>query len=406
MPRAYDLVLFGATGFVGRLVAEYLVLRQREGNTIRWAIAGRDRERLDALRVELGAPDLPLQVADAANMQSLQQLACGAAVVCSTVGPYAVHGNELVAACAAAGTHYCDITGEVQWVRQMIDAHENTARRTGARLVHCCGFDSIPSDLGCLLMNETMRAREGGPCEEVRFLLRKARGGFSGGTVASLLHLLQAARSDPALRRLLADPYSLNPDGAPRGPGPRDSSGVRYDAQATSWTAPFLMAPVNTRIVRRSNALLDFSYGENFRYSETVTTGRGPRGWATATALAAGLAAFLTVSSAGPLRRFLERRVLPSPGEGPSAAEREAGFFDIRFLGLRDGRQLWGRMTGDRDPGYGATSRMLGECALSLVGNEVRAGLRGGSWTPASCFGAGLMTRLQQHAGLAFSIDG
>jgi short subunit dehydrogenase-like uncharacterized protein len=251
-----------------------------------------------------------------------------------------------------------------------------------------------------------MQARHGRHCREIRFILRKARGGFSGGTVASLLNLVEAARDDRALRRLLADPYALCPADAHRGPGPADPSSARWDELAQSWTAPFLMGPVNSRIVHRSNALLDDAYGADFRYSEVVSTGRGLRARLTASALSGGLKGFMAAAAMGPTRRFMQRRFLPAPGEGPSASKREAGNFDIRFIGLaEDGQRLDARVTGDRDPGYGATARMLTECALSLARDEVRDSVGGGSWTPASCFGADLIERLQAEAGMRFSID-
>ena len=405
MARDFDLVVFGASGFVGRLVTERLAERAA-GSGLRWAVAGRSEQRLEAVRTQLGLVALPVLLASADDRDSLDRLAARSRVICSTVGPYARHGSELVAACAGAGTHYCDITGEVQWVREMIHQHERTACDSGARLVHCCGFDSIPSDLGCLMLQETARERFGGPCEDVRFLLRNARGGFSGGTIASLLNLVEAAREDRSLRRQLADPYSLCSPDPSRAPAPRDQQGVRYDDQARSWTAPFLMGPVNSRVVYRSNELLDGLYGRAFHYRECVTTGPGFRGRATATALSVGLKSFVAAAAIGPMRKFMERSFLPAPGEGPGAAEREAGFFDIRLIGLKNGGQrIDARVTGDRDPGYGATSLMLTECALNLAGDRVRDGLGGGSWTPASCFGSALIGQLEAHAGMGFSVD-
>lgn len=404
MARDFDLVVFGASGFVGRLLTERLAGRVADSG-LRWAIAGRSEQRLEALRRELGLAALPIVLASADDRDSLDRLAARSRVVCSTVGPYALHGSGTVAACAQAGTHYCDITGEVQWVREMIDRHALAAQGSGARLVHCCGFDSIPSDLGCLLLQEAATQRFGAPCDEVRFLLRKARGGFSGGTIASLLNLVELARDDRELRRLLADPHALCSPDASRPAAPDDQRGVRYDEQAGSWTAPFLMGPVNSRIVHRSNELLGGAYGRGFRYGECVTTGPGLRGRATAAVLSGGLKAFLIGAAIGPVRGFLERHFLPAPGEGPGPEEREAGFFDIRFIGLRDGQRIDARVAGDRDPGYGATSRMLAECAIALAEERVRDGVGGGSWTPASCFGTQLVEPLQAHAGMRLSID-
>ena len=404
--RRYDLVVWGATGFTGRLVAEYLLGRYGAGGELRWAIGGRNEEKLARVRSELGAgDDLPLLVGDGTDPASLAPIVRDARVVCSTVGPFARYGSELVAACAAAGTHYCDITGEVQWMRRMIDAHEETARASGARIVHACGFDSIPSDLGALFLQRAMHQRERRHCTEIKLRVRKMKGAFSGGTVASLLNALDEARSDPAARRALGHPYALNPEGEQTGPDGSDQHRPEYDPDFVSWTAPFVMATVNTRVVRRSNAVMGYPWGHDFRYSEAVTTGPGTMGWTRAATMTAALGAFVAAASVGPGRALMNKLFLPQPGEGPDEAQREAGGFDLRLFGRApNGKTIRGRVTGDRDPGYGATCRMLGESAVCLALDGADLPVAGGFWTPASCMGDALIARLAANAGMAFEL--
>ena len=406
--REFDLVMWGATGFTGRLVAEYIHERYGTGNELRWAIAGRSQAKLESVRAGIGATadSLPILVGDSRDPVSLAAIAKRSQVICSTVGPFAKYGSELVAACVASGTDYCDITGEVQWVRRMIDAHEQQARSTGARIVHCCGFDSIPSDLGTLFMNNSMQARHGAPCDEVKLRVRRLRGTFSGGTFASMMTALEEAKSDPAARRAMGNPYGLNPADGYRGPDGPDQRGTVWDPDVDSWTAPFVMAAVNTRVVRRSNALMDYVYGKDFRYDEAMMTGRGVSGWARANAMTVALGGFMAAAWLPPTRAILNRLFLPAPGEGPSAEDRENGFYDIVLIGKAGGsgpRTLRGRVKGDRDPGYGSTSKMLGESAVCLALDRLEVG--GGFWTPASAMGADLIARLENNAGLSFEIE-
>jgi len=406
--REFDLVMWGATGFTGRLVAEYIHERYGTGNELRWAIAGRSQAKLESVRAGIGATadSLPILVGDSRDPVSLAAIAKRSQVICSTVGPFAKYGSELVAACVASGTDYCDITGEVQWVRRMIDAHEQQARSTGARIVHCCGFDSIPSDLGTLFMNNSMQARHGAPCDEVKLRVRRLRGTFSGGTFASMMTALEEAKSDPAARRAMGNPYGLNPRDGYKGPDGPDQRGTVWDPDVDSWTAPFVMAAVNTRVVRRSNALMDYVYGKDFRYDEAMMTGRGVSGWARANAMTVALGGFMAAAWLPPTRAILNRLFLPAPGEGPSAEDRENGFYDIVLIGKAGGsgpRTLRGRVKGDRDPGYGSTSKMLGESAVCLALDRLEVG--GGFWTPASAMGADLIARLENNAGLSFEIE-
>jgi short subunit dehydrogenase-like uncharacterized protein len=409
----FDVVVWGATGFTGRLVAEYLA-QTREAHRAKWALAGRDLGKLEEVRRSLAAQvpscaDLPLLKADARDAASLDALVARTRVVCTTVGPYARHGNELVAACVRAGTDYCDLTGEVQWMRRMIDAHHEQARASGARIVHTCGFDSIPSDLGVLMMQEHMREKHGGHLGSVRLYMGPIRAGASGGTVASVLQALEEVAADRSVRRILVNPHALDPDPRqPRDPAERDQATVRYSQELGQWTGPFVMATVNTRVVRRSHALLGYPWGRDFRYSEVASFGSGVKGLARATRMTAGLGGFFVALQVKPLRKLLESKVLPAPGQGPSAEQREKGFFVAQLLGEgaspRTGREvrLKGQVAAKGDPGYAATARMLSESALSLAFDDVPA--TGGVLTPASCMGMRLVERLRR-AGMTFEVQ-
>ena len=403
---SFDVVAFGATSFVGKILCRYLLEEFGTHGELKWAAAGRSKAKLEELRDSLGAQagTLPLVVADAADDTSLRKLCASTRVVVSTVGPYALHGEPLVKACAESGTDYCDLTGEVQWIRRMVQRHEATARESGARIVHCCGFDSIPSDMGVHFLQRQAMSRLGAPCTRVKMRVKAMRGGFSGGTVASLMNVVKEAAADPALRKELADPYSLCPGGAPKVRQP-DVRSAEFDADFGAWVAPFVMSAINTRIVHRSNALSEQAYGADFVYDEAMLMGRGLKGRLAAAAMAAGLAGFMVAGAVGPLRATLERFVLPKPGEGPSPEAQRKGFFDLRFLGTTaDGRQMRTKVTGDRDPGYGSTGKMLGQAAACLALDVDKAATPGGFWTPATIFGDRLIRRLVAHSGLSFEL--
>ncbi len=404
---SHDLIVFGATSFVGQILTRYLAEHYGTQGALKWAIAGRSEAKLAALRNSLGlaAGRLPLLVADAADEAALRHLCKGARVVVSTVGPYALHGEPLVKVCAETGTDYCDLTGEVQWIRRMIEAYEPAARKSGARIVHCCGFDSIPSDLGVHFLQQQARKRFGAPCTTVKMRVKAMRGGFSGGTAASLVNVVKEATANPALRKELANPYSICPEGyAPAVRQPNVKS-AQYDADFDAWVAPFVMSAINTRIVQRSNALSKQAYGEDFRYDEAVLMGRGLQGRAAATGMTVGLGGFMFAAALPPARWALERFVLPAPGEGPSAEQQRNGFFDLRFQGTTaDGQTLRVKVTGDRDPGYGSTAKMLGQAGACLAHDFAASGRKGGVWTPATMFGDKLIERLIAHAGLTFEV--
>lgn len=405
--REFDIIVWGATGFTGALVAEYLLAQYGIGKDLRWAIAGRSEEKLEKLRHALGseATALPTIVADSFDEQKLHDMAAKTRVVITTVGPYAKYGSALVAACVEQGTHYCDLAGEAQWIRRMIDTHHEAAAKTGARIVHCCGFDSVPMDIGVHFLQQQAKRIHGDFCTSIAMNVKAMRGTFSGGTMASMMNLVREARADREVARVLVHPYSLNPDGERQGPDQGDQRGVRFDEAAQAWTAPFIMAGINTKVVRRSHALEGYPYGKEFRYHEATMMGKGLPGWLSASAMAGGLGGFMLVAGLGPTRRLLERYVLPKPGEGPSKEQRENGFFDLRQFGeLPNGKVVKTKITGDRDPGYGSTSKMLAESGVCLATDELASD--GGVLTPAAAMGDALLARLQENAGLTFEVLG
>ena len=401
MTRPYDIVLFGATGFTGKLVAEYLA---KHTTGVVWAVAGRNEGKLREVISGLGdaGKKLGLFLADSSDEAALDKIAKSARVVITTVGPYAKYGLPLAHACAKNGTHYVDITGEVPFVRASIDQNHSLAKETGARIVHCCGFDSIPSDLGVLTLAEKARA-EGDSLAKTRFVLLRAKGGFSGGTAASMMNLMKEAERDRKLRQLLWDPYSLTPDAASeiRVDGP-DRPRVERDERENVWTGPFVMAAVNTRVVRRSNALLGHAYGASFSYDETMSVGKVPLGLARAAAFTASVGGVLLLASKKPTRELLER-FLPGAGDGPSKAERDSGYFRIVIHATTArGTKLTARVEGTSDPGYGETAKMLSESALALL-DGAHASPDGGVLTPAVALGMPLVARLRA-AGMTFDV--
>jgi len=408
--KPHDIVLWGASGFTGRLVAEYLV--RHAPNGLRLALAGRNRGKLEALRTELSrslprAAQLPILIADARDAAALGDIVGGARVVCSTVGPYAKYGRELVAACARLGVHSCDLAGEVPFIRETIDRHDAEARGSGARIVNACGYDSVPSDLGAFLAARFVRDTYGLGLVEDHGYFGPQKGALSGGTAASLLHGVEQAADDPLLRELAADPYALLPNRAlDRGPAAPDQTRPEYSADLGRWTAPFIMAIVNTRVVRRSNALLG-GYGPGFRYQESMSLPKGAKGRVAASSVSAALALLYGALAWAPTRKLLER-ALPSPGQGPSQAQREAGHFVARHIASSEPdtagrrRRVLVTVRGTSDPGYAETAKMLGESALSLACDPLTSAA--GVSTPAAAMGSWLIERLQR-AGMTWDVQ-
>lgn len=403
--RTYDLVLFGATSFVGQLVTRYLLETYGLGRELSWAVAGRSEARLELLRQTLGAAgqELPVIIADADNYATLESLCHQTCVVVSTVGPYALYGEPLIQACTDTGTDYCDLSGEVQWIRRMIRSYESKAKASGARIVHCCGFDSIPSDMGVWHLQQQARELFGIPCQDVRMRVKALRGGLSGGTIASMINIARETATDPSLRRELANPFSLCPPGHRSHRRQPAIKSAGFDKTFGAWLAPFLMGAINIRVVHRSNALMQASYGQEFTYDEAMITGKGMKGRAKAYAITAAITGFFMAAAVRP-SRWLVEKLVPQPGEGPAPEAQEAGFYDLRFVGTTaDGRTLITKVTGDRDPGYGSTARMLGEAAMTLA-FDVPAEQPGGFWTPASLLNGALLERLRTRAGLTFEV--
>lgn len=394
MTRDLDITLFGATGFVGRLVAAHLA--DTAPDDVRVALAGRSAERLEALRRSLGpgAAAWTTLVADAGDATALDALAARSRVVVSTVGPYRRHGIPLVEACAHAGTDYADLTGEVLFVREAIERAHAPARATGARLVVSCGYDSVPSDLAVHLLQRRAEADGAGGLTDTTMFAR-ARGGVSGGTIESMRGVVRALREDPPARRVMADPEALS-GGATGAPGQADVWRPFVEAHTGGWVVPFFMGPYNTRVVRRSHALTGLGYGPRFRYREVVATGRGARGALRAAGLVAAVGALGAGLSTPGVRRVVDR-VLPSPGEGPSEQTRAAGWFRTRTVTTtEDGSRYAATVAAQGDPGYAATSAMLGQAALVLLRTR-RAGTagQGGVLTPAVALGDDLVDALR-----------
>lgn len=385
--KQYDLVVFGASGYTGRLVAEYLNEQYPDAD-FSWAMAGRSIDKLAAVRAEMGITDaIPLIAVDSDDPESLRAMVLATRVVITTVGPYQLYGEELVRQCATHGTDYVDLSGEPAWMQHTIEAYHSLAQRSGARIVHSCGFDSIPFDLGVFHLQEHAKAITGSPVSRVKGRVRAMNGSFSGGTIASLRATMAAAAENPDIITTLLNPFALT--GGFTGPTQPNGNEPRYDEELSSWSAPFIMATINSKNIHRSNFLMGHPYGEAFAYDEMLLTGDGDQGKATAEFVAKD-----NTLATSPLK----------PGEGPSREEREAGNYKTLFVAESpSGDMLMTSVSGDRDPGYGSTSKMLAEAALCLLMNP---GLgSGGVQTPAAAMGQPLIDRLQAHAGLTFKVE-
>ena len=403
--KEFDLIVFGATGFTGRLVAEYLHLSGAAG--ARWAIAGRSLDKLAAVRDELHLPpSVALLKADATDAASLKALVARTRCVITTVGPYQLHGEPLATACAEGGTDYVDLCGEPLWMARMVDKLTPLAQKSGARIVFSCGFDSIPFDLGVVYLQAEAQARFGAPLPEVRGRVARVKGTASGGTLASMMETIEAVRREPALIKVMANPFALTPGfKGPRQPAGQDAD---FDDWADAWSAPFLMATINTKNIHRSNALRGHPWGQDFVYGEKLLTGKpgvGDKGRKKAVALARFTKLQNLALGFGPTRALLRRFVLTQPGDGPDKAARDAGHYTLWFTGKSArGETLRAIVKGDRDPGYGSTCKLISEAALCLVQDVGREATPGGVWTPGSAMGLALVRRLQARAGLTFEM--
>lgn len=403
--RIYDVIVYGATGFTGRLVAEHMLAKYGAGSDVRWAIAGRSRAKLEQIRREIGAPEnLPLVLANASDPASLLAMAKSTQAVITTVGPYQLYGEGLVAACAEAGTDYVDLCGEPAWMAEMIGKYDAAAKASGARIVFSCGFDSIPFDLGVVFLQREAKQRLGVPAPRVHGRVRKMKGGFSGGTAASLIATLEAARRDAGILKTLADPFALTPGF--KGPPQPAGDEATFDDRTGAWAAPFIMASINTKNVHRTNFLRGHSFGSDFVYDEMLLTGGGPEGKRRARRVANAGRAQQAFLGFAPTRALIRQFVLPKPGQGPSKEQRETGCYDVLFVGeLADGRMLRASVKGEEDPGYASTSKMIAESAMCLVRDVGRDEAPGGVWTPGAAMGDKLIARLAANAGLRFALE-
>ena len=404
--KNFDVVVWGASGFTGRLVAQYLAETYGIDGELRWAVAGRSESKLQDVAASCGFGGVAILIADSHDEAAIRRIAEQTTVICSTVGPYALYGSPLVKICSELGVHYCDLTGEVQWMRDMIETHHATAEASGAKIVHTCGFDSVPSDLGVHFLQKAFQSEYECFADTVHYRMMRASGGASGGTIASMLNMLAEADKNPSLVDLLADDYSLNPPNSQRGPDMPGDDVFFFDETLRRWVSPFVMAAINTRVVRRSHALLGNPYGATFRYQEGTDCGPGFKGYARG--LAASLLGKFGMGLLG--LRWARRMItplLPKPGEGPDEKARNAGFFEVQLHGRRaadPSQRLTVQVTGDRDPGYGSTAKMIAEAAVCLAKDPLPEG--GGILTPSVSLGDAYVDRLTQKAGLTFTVLG
>ncbi len=386
--REFGIVVYGATGYTGRLVCEYLNNKYGVNGDVVWAMAGRSEEKLQAVRDEMGIPkEVPFVVADASDYASIEAMAKRTKVILTTVGPYQLYGSDVVKACAEAGTDYVDLCGEPAWMHEMIPAHQDAAKASGARIVFSCGFDSVPFDLGAYFLQQAAKEKLGAPVSRIKGRVRAMKGTFSGGTLASFKETMKAAGKNPELVNVLMNPFALT-EGFN---GPEQPSGMApiFEEDLNSWSAPFVMATINTKNIHRSNYLLGHEYGDDFVYDEMMFTGPGEQGEAMAKAVAEDKS-----MANDPMK----------PGEGPSKEERETGFYDVLFIGSNAaGERVMASVKGDKDPGYGSTCKMIAESAVCLLKNPEAAS--GGVWTPASALGSLLINRLESNAGLTFTVE-
>ena len=407
--RAYAVVLYGATSFVGQITAHYLAEflsanKDKSGSEINWAIAGRDQEKLNELQSKLTSK-VDIIIANSDDAASLDAMTEQTQVIISTVGPYLKYGEPLIKSCVDNGTDYVDLTGEAIFIKDMMDKYQEAAKQSGARIVNSCGFDSIPSDLGVYFTQKQAEAKFDSACDVIHMRVKAAKGGLSGGTIASMATIFEEVGQDKSRRKQVANPYLLNDD--KDAPNVRQSnvSKPEYDSEHKRWLAPFVMASINTRIVHRSNQLLGYEYGREFKYDEAMWMKDGIKGKLTSYALSAGLLGFATAMMITPSRELLSKHVLPKSGSGPSKEEQENGYFDIRLFGQTANKDsITTKVTGDKDPGYGSTSRMLSQAALCLAQDISKEEVKGGFWTPASAMGDKLLARLEKHAGLSFDV--
>ena len=398
--RDFDLIIWGATGFTGNLVCDYISKNYNE-RELRWAIAGRNEKKILKLQQKLKIDDSRTIIADSSDKDSLVKMVKKSKVVCTTVGPYAKYGTNLVEACIEGETNYCDITGETQWIRRIIDRFHTKAKEKNIKIINSCGFDSIPSDMGVFYSQKIMLEKTGKYASTINMRVAGAKGGISGGTYNSLSNVLEEALIDKEVRKTLTNPYGLNPIDKQFGPDKSDLREVIFDTVSNSWIAPFVMAGINTKIVRRSHALMDFMYGKNFAYDEATLTGKGIAGQIRG--YMSLIPIFLATRKKGSIIKKIVDFILPKSGEGPSEKTRINGYYNLRFYLTADKMTYVSKVLGDMDPGYGSTSKMLAESAICLALDEIPDTY--GILTPSVALGDSLLKRLEENAGLTFIFD-
>ena len=400
--KEFDVIIWGASGFTGRLVVAHLFKNYGVNGDLIWAMAGRNKKKLKQVRSEIADNSVPIIIAESNDEVSLKEMIIRTKVICTTVGPYATYGSKLVSLCVNQGTDYCDLSGEVQWMRKMIDQYHKTAKINGVKIVHTCGFDSIPSDMGVYFIQRELKAQIGQLANKIEMRVAGIRGGISGGTYASLTKVMEQAFLNKEVHKVLTNPYGLNPKGKIEGDDIRDLNSIIYDEVSKSWIGPFVMAGINTKVVRRSNALSGYIYGKDFRYDEATMSGKGLKGRIKGYLMALPLLIMTTKPES--FLKKIANKILPKPGEGPTKKQREKGFYNLKFYAtLKDGSRFLGRVTGDMDPGYGSTSKMLGEAAVCLAKDNLSN--ISGFLTPSIAMGDFLLIRLENRAGLSFTFN-
>ena len=397
--KKLDLVIWGATGFTGKLVCEYIT-NSYKSKDLNWTIAGRNEEKLLKLKNRLNIKNSIL-IGNSNDKYSLEKICGKTKVICSTVGPYALYGTNLIHACIKMKTNYCDISGETQWIRKIIDTFHEKAKKQKIKIVNSCGFDSIPSDMGVYFSQSNYYKENGEYANEINMRVAGTRGGFSGGTYNSLTNVIHEASLNKSVRKILNNPYGLNPINEQSGPDKKDLKSVEYDNEAKSWIAPFVMAGINTKIVRRSNALLNYKYRNSFLYSEAVLVGNGILG--KIIGYLSLIPILMVIQKKGSVIKKIVDLFVPKAGEGPSKKQRENGFFSLKFFFGNNRQRYLAKVTGDMDPGYGSTSKMLAECAICLA-LEDTLNENYGVITPSVAFEENILERLQNNAGLEFSM--
>ena len=396
--KQFDIIIWGATSFTGKLVVEY-IFKKFASTKIKWAIAGRNKEKLENVRSKVADKNIPIFIADSFDEKSLSVIVKKSKVICSTVGPYSLYGSLLVELCVKHSTNYCDITGEAHWIRTIIDKFHKDAKKKKIKIVNSCGFDSIPSDMGVYFIQNQIKKAYKSYAKSIKMRVAGIRGGISGGTYGSMNNLLKEAYADKSVFKVLNNPYGLNPRDKMEGLDKKDLRKIIFDNESKSWIYPFIMAGINTKIVRRSNALSNFQYGKEFTYEEATMAGKGISGFWKAI-LALFPLAMIGINPNSFLKKIVNS-FMPKPGEGPGIEKRKNGFYNLRFyITIDKKRKAFAKVIGDSDPGYGSTSNMLAESALSLAFDNLPGNY--GVITPSFAMGDKLLNRLKENAGLSF----